>query len=112
MNHVVPLIIGWLSPGSAGGKEYRGADAESRSVTMRKMPTKITIRDNGSIRVEGDFTIYDVNGNPFDLAGRETIGLCRCGQSENKPFCDGTHGKVGFKSACPARALPPPVAKV
>jgi CDGSH-type Zn-finger protein len=79
---------------------------------MRKMPTKITIRDNGSIRVEGDFTIYDVNGNAFDLAGRETIGLCRCGQSENKPFCDGTHGKVGFQSACPARALPPPVAKV
>ncbi len=76
------------------------------------MPTKITIRDNGSIRVEGgDFTIYDVNGNPFDLAGRETIGLCRCGQSENKPFCDGAHGKVGFSSVCPARALPPPVAK-
>jgi CDGSH-type Zn-finger protein len=87
------------------------AEALSRSVTMRKMPTKITIRDNGSIRVEGDFTIHDVNGNPFDLAGRETIGLCRCGQSENKPFCDGTHGKIGFKSVCPARALPPPVAK-
>jgi CDGSH-type Zn-finger protein len=78
---------------------------------MRKMPTKIIIRDNGSIRVEGDFTIYDVNGNPFDLAGREAIGLCRCGQSENKPFCDGAHGKIGFKSACPARALPPPVPK-
>jgi len=75
------------------------------------MPTKITIRDNGSIRVEGDFTIYDMNGNPFDLAGRGTIGLCRCGQSENKPFCDGAHGKTGFQSACPARALPPPVAK-
>jgi CDGSH-type Zn-finger protein len=78
---------------------------------MRKMPTKITIRDNGSIRVEGDFTIYDVHGNAFDLAGRETIGLCRCGQSENKPFCDGMHGKIGFNSVCPARALPPPVAK-
>ena len=75
------------------------------------MPTKITIRDNGSIRVEGDFTVYDVNGNPFDLAGRETIGLCRCGHSENKPFCDGTHAKIAFKSACPARALPPPVPK-
>jgi CDGSH-type Zn-finger protein len=75
------------------------------------MPTKITIRDNGSIRVEGDFTIYDMSGNPFDIAGRETIGLCRCGQSSNKPFCDGTHGKVGFQSICPARALPPPVAK-
>jgi len=45
------------------------------------MPTKITIRDNGSIRIEGDFTIYDVNGNAFDrdsLAGvnpRPTLGV-------------------------------------
>ena len=78
---------------------------------MRKMPTKITIRDNGSIRIEGDFTIYDAEGQPFGLAGRETIGLCRCGQSENKPFCDGAHRKVGFDSACPARELPPPAPK-
>lgn len=77
----------------------------------RKMPAKITIRDNGSIRIEGDFTIHDMNGNPFDLAGRTTIGLCRCGQSQNKPFCDGAHAKVGFQSACPARALPPPAPK-
>jgi CDGSH-type Zn-finger protein len=81
------------------------------SATIKKMPTKITIRDNGSIRVEGDFAIYDMNGNSFDLGGRGTIGLCRCGRSENKPFCDGTHSKIGFQSVCPARALPPPVAK-
>jgi CDGSH-type Zn-finger protein len=86
-------------------------NVQRRSGTIRKMPTKITIRDNGSIRVEGDFTIQDSSGAPFDLAGRETIGLCRCGQSANKPFCDGTHGKIGFQSACPARALPPPVPK-
>jgi CDGSH-type Zn-finger protein len=75
------------------------------------MPAKIIIRDNGSIRVEGDFTVTDMNGNPFDLAGRDNIGLCRCGASENKPFCDGSHRKVGFTSVCPARALPPPVPK-
>jgi CDGSH-type Zn-finger protein len=75
------------------------------------MPAKITIRDNNSIRIEGEFTIYDMNGNPFDLGGREAIGLCRCGASENKPFCDGAHRKVGFESTCPARALPPPAPK-
>jgi hypothetical protein len=42
------------------------------------MPTKITINNNGSIRVEGDFEIYDANGNKFDLVGRTTISLCRC----------------------------------
>jgi len=45
------------------------------------MPAKITINNNGSIRIEGEFTIQDAEGRPFDLAGRDTIGLCRCGQS-------------------------------
>jgi len=76
------------------------------------MAAKITINNNGSIRVEGEYEIVDVEGKPFDLAGRTTIGLCRCGHSENKPFCDGSHRKVGFESVCPARALPPPAPKV
>jgi CDGSH-type Zn-finger protein len=76
------------------------------------MPAKITINTNGSIRVEGDFMITDVDGNPFGLAGRTTVGLCRCGHSENKPFCDGSHKRQGFQSACPARDLPPPAPKL
>jgi len=76
------------------------------------MAAKITINSNGSIRVEGEYEIVDVEGKPFDLAGRTTIGLCRCGHSENKPFCDGSHRKVGFESVCPARVLPPPAPKV
>jgi CDGSH-type Zn-finger protein len=75
------------------------------------MPAKLTINNNGSIRLEGDFEVVDAEGKPFDLAGRTTIGLCRCGASENKPFCDGSHRKIGFASACPARALPPPAPK-
>lgn len=69
--------------------------------------TKIIVRSNASIRVEGDFEIVDETGKPFDLAGRTTIGLCRCGQSGNKPFCDGSHAKCGFASTIEARALPP-----
>ena len=72
---------------------------------------KVTVRNNGPIRIEGDFTIVDQDGNTYGLAGRTTISLCRCGQSANKPFCDGTHSKVGFKSEEKARELPPPVAK-
>jgi CDGSH-type Zn-finger protein len=76
------------------------------------MPAKIIINNNGSIKVEGEFSIYDAEGKAFDLAGRTTIGLCRCGQSQNKPFCDGSHNRVGFESMCPARELPPPKPKL
>jgi len=44
--------------------------------------TKITINNNGNIRVEGDFEIVDPQGTPFGLAGRTVIGLCRCGHSK------------------------------
>lgn len=72
---------------------------------------KIIIKNNGSIRVEGDFEIQDAQGQLFGLAGRTAIGLCRCGQSQNKPFCDGSHARVGFVSQCEARELPPPAPK-
>lgn len=72
------------------------------------MATKTIIRNNGPIRLEGDFTIEDQNGNVYGLAGRTVISLCRCGHSANKPFCDGSHGRQGFQSECEARELPPP----
>ncbi|TAM81389.1 MAG: CDGSH iron-sulfur domain-containing protein [Acidobacteria bacterium] len=73
--------------------------------------TKITVRSNGSIRIEGDFEIVDSEGAAFDLAGRTMVSLCRCGHSEDKPFCDGSHKKVGFQSEIKARALAPLVPK-
>jgi len=73
--------------------------------------TKITIRNNGSIRVEGEFTLHDQEGRAFDLGGRTQISLCRCGHSKNKPFCDSAHKECAFESSVEARALPPPVPK-
>ena len=76
------------------------------------MPTKITVNNHGPLRVEGDdFTICDVTGAPFGLAGRTVISLCRCGHSQNKPFCDGSHKSSGFSSEVVARELPPPAPK-
>jgi CDGSH-type Zn-finger protein len=72
---------------------------------------KITCRNNGPFRIEGAFTLLDQEGNVFDLAGRTTISLCRCGASENKPFCDGAHKTAGFQSEIKARQLPPPAPK-
>ena len=68
--------------------------------------TKITVNDNGSLRIEGDFEIVDKTGALYDLAGREVISLCRCGHSKNKPFCDGSH-KNYFEHNAVAFALPP-----
>lgn len=73
--------------------------------------TKITVRDNGPLLVEGEFTIVDSTGKAFGLGGRSAVSLCRCGHSENKPFCDGSHKKTGFQSAVQARDLPPPAPK-
>lgn len=72
---------------------------------------KITVNNNGPLRVEGAFTICDPAGTAFDLGGRTGISLCRCGNSENKPFCDGSHRRVGFQSEVKARVLPPPTPK-
>ena len=82
-----------------------------RDGTIQLM-TKVTVVNNGPIRIEGEFTIVDAEGKEFGLAGRTVISLCRCGFSENKPFCDGHHGVKGFESLCQARELPPPKPKV
>ena len=76
------------------------------------MAVRITAKDNGSLRIEGEVELYDGQGNKYDLAGREAFSLCRCGQSNNKPFCDGSHKTCGFDSQVIAVALPPPVPKV
>ncbi len=63
---------------------------------------KITARKNGPYRVEapeGSIELTDADGNKYDLAGKTAFSLCRCGASINKPFCDGTHSKVGFQAA-------------
>jgi CDGSH-type Zn-finger protein len=76
------------------------------------MASKVTVFNNGPVRIEGDFEIFDAAGNQFGLAGRTVISLCRCGMSSNKPFCDGAHARNGFQSECPARELAPPKPKV
>jgi CDGSH-type Zn-finger protein len=62
------------------------------------MPT-ITVRLNGPYKVEGDdVRVVDWNGNEYQIVKRP-FALCRCGASTSKPFCDGTHSKIGFQAA-------------
>jgi len=69
------------------------------------MSTKITVNNNGSLKIEGEFEIVDKEGKNYDLAGRTIVSLCRCGRSQNKPFCDGSH-KGHFEHDAVAFALP------
>lgn len=63
---------------------------------------KIIVKKNSSYRVEapeGSVELVDSDGNKYDLTGKTAFSLCRCGGSVNKPFCDGTHSKMGFQAA-------------
>jgi len=59
----------------------------------------ISAKKNGPFRVEGPVRLLDVEGKEYDLTGKTGISLCRCGHSNNKPFCDGSHNKASFQSA-------------
>lgn len=58
--------------------------------------TRITLRPNGPLIVEGEFTLVDEDGNETEPVKK---ALCRCGGSTNKPYCDGTHSRIGFEGA-------------
>jgi 3-phenylpropionate/trans-cinnamate dioxygenase ferredoxin subunit len=63
---------------------------------------KIIARKNGPFRVEGfegSVELVDADGQKYDLTGKTNFALCRCGGSVNKPFCDGTHSRIGFQAA-------------
>jgi CDGSH-type Zn-finger protein len=59
----------------------------------------ITVRENGGYLVRGPVRVVDVDGNEYDLSAKKNVVLCRCGGSVNKPFCDGTHSRIGFQGA-------------
>ncbi len=63
------------------------------------VPEKNTaeVSRDGPINMSGDIVVVSSAGEVLKEAKR--VSLCRCGASSNKPFCDGSHSKVGFKSA-------------
>lgn len=76
------------------------------------MANTIFPRENGPYRVDGDIVLVDADGNPIEPP-RRPFFLCRCGHSNNKPFCDGTHSKLGFTAPAgmPPRPDPSPEAE-
>lgn len=66
--------------------------------------TTITVRANGSYRVNGRVKVVDHEGNV--LFEGTNVALCRCGHSESKPFCDSSHRRVGFQSVVCGEPMP------
>ena len=63
---------------------------------------RIRVRVDGPLLIEGDdVSLCDANGAEFSLE-RHPFALCRCGESANKPFCDGSHRSSGFRDASEA----------
>ena len=69
---------------------------EFKALDKRDGPLNITPAENGPLIVSGNLEVVSGTGRTTNKVVR--IALCRCGQSANKPYCDGTHTKVGFKS--------------
>jgi CDGSH-type Zn-finger protein len=57
----------------------------------------VTPYRDGPLIVRGPFRLLDADGAPIENT-RGTVALCRCGKSRLKPFCDGTHKQIGFKT--------------
>lgn len=68
---------------------------EQKPVEIQEPSTRVQIMQNGPALITGDFVIKDINGNKLPKAN--TIAICRCGHSNNMPFCDGSHNRSGFK---------------
>ncbi|MGW8267216.1 MAG: CDGSH iron-sulfur domain-containing protein [Longimicrobiales bacterium] len=60
---------------------------------------KITVSLNGSLKVEGEVTLLDHEGEKIPTAEGRPFWLCRCGASRTKPFCDGSHKRIEFKGS-------------
>lgn len=63
----------------------------------------ILVRRNGPYRVYGPAKLIDQDGNAFEIPPGDWFTLCRCGHSENKPFCDSKHKHIDFAPETCAR---------
>jgi CDGSH-type Zn-finger protein len=71
------------------------------TISLVERQVEIKVRDNGPYKVSGPFRLIDADGNEFVIDDHDRpVALCRCGNSQTKPFCDKSHKAAGFYS-CP-----------
>lgn len=77
----------------SGALSYYMNNADDKA--SETLETKVEILENGPLLIYGTLKVVDKNGNTETK--NKTTAFCRCGQSHNKPYCDGTHVKVDFR---------------
>lgn len=80
----------------SGALKYELIDFETNDLEIKMEKAKITVIPNGPLKIEGNLTVNKESGEI--LREGEKMFLCRCGHSSNKPFCDASHKKEGFKT--------------
>lgn len=88
-------IIAQVDKCPSGALSWYRNDAAESDLPPAAENTRIEVTKNGPLLVHGDIILKDKHGN--ETVKQKTTALCRCGQSGNKPFCDGTHRICGFK---------------
>jgi len=97
-NDEIIIAIGKCPSGALEYSEEKGSKVHEESDDLKKgnIPNvTITVAKNSGLRVSGNIRLEDAEGNLIET--KEKFTLCRCGASQNKPFCDGTHKSIGFE---------------
>ena len=84
------------------GHESRQGKSMNQNPQESSSDGTIVICPDGPILVRGEFEIVTPSGGAVPRT-RKTIALCRCGASAIKPYCDGTHKLIGFRTEIPAK---------
>lgn len=104
-----PTVRPWINPEGAptaaiieqvkkcpsGALSYFMNNEVDESTIKVESETIVEVSANGPLLVYGNVTVKDAAGN--EVHKNKVTAFCRCGQSSNKPFCDGTHRKIGFE---------------
>ena len=97
----------WVEPDAAPPEELAAvvercpsgalsiADGVGASLLQTPAENHVRIAPNGPLYFRGNVSVERMDGEPIHSDTR--IALCRCGSSENKPFCDGSHWHINFK---------------
>jgi len=94
--------------GASGNKPYcdnshvgvrfkdEGTCTPGESVPLASGPLTLTLCTDGPVQCDGPVAIVDGFGDQVTTV--QQTWLCRCGGSKNKPYCDGSHKVIGFRS--------------